>query len=144
MCSKIILISVLVLFCLSIETSCIGLSLLSSPLTREAQKENQKYWEFAYINCGESNLGFDGADFAELKGVSFSVQEQRLSGLDKENGYEWKGFGFIYFTKKRKYFSRVWHDWQSGGTEKTTIFKKNGEWIVPQHLVRNVTCDLLD
>jgi len=86
----------------------------------------------------------------------FSVSPRTLDGLDRENGYEWRGHGVMRFSRRRIRTSGRWldwvsseRDWMTGGKLTAVLQKKGGDWsAVYSPFDRNVmakrpTCEQL-
>lgn len=123
----------------------------SSAIDREAAEINQRYWERFFVKCGDSYYGErEFGLFNQFKGVTFGISPAGLTGLDKENGYEWRGEGLFKYSRKRAYapISREWADWERGGVITTIVMhKKRGRWQIAhrpfEEYIRLRTCEEL-
>lgn len=129
-----------VLFCIIITLTVFAQSAgcsvhFKSRIDREAEMENEKFWESFYTKCGDSYYGEVAPGLSEMRDVSFSVTSLALTGIDKENGYEWKGEGEMRFGRRRVLSFGQWGDWISprddwttGGSLRASLQKKSGTW----------------
>lgn len=106
-------------------------------LDREAMKVFEESMSRIVIKCGASSYVKDNGDIYELGRLSVNVGISKLSAADIANGYEWMGYGSIYYAMARMYNreERTWEDWQMGliiGAGGRELNRRKGKWTVEE------------
>jgi hypothetical protein len=126
-----------------------------SPLQSEARGVAQQLIDKKYVACGDFRIYYPGAPqdphvLIEMKGATFDIRSDPLSGADPLNHIEWRGSVIIKMIEAVPYRTRrrsngAWGEWDEwevgengirGGLSQADEFaKKNGQWFFVSNVV---------